>query len=330
MFYRTAASVIGRQSDQMSLAILIICLVLFGIITGLMLYFSLRYGRKRHPEAADIKGSALLETGWSVGAVVIVLFLFFLGWGVYASVRGDAPQDAYEVRATAQMWSWSFEYPDGRQSAELMLPEGRPVKVVLASNDVIHSFYVPAFRVKQDAVPGFEKSVWFTPDRKGAYDLFCTEYCGYGHSQMLTKAVVMGEKEFSEWGAPQVAAGRAPDEIKEKEAAAEEKPVEEAVAGDAELAKKGEQLIKSKGCIACHSVDGSKRVGPTFKGVFGSKVKVKTDGKEREVTADVEYIKKSMTEPNADVVVGFPAAMPPQKLSDADMDAIIAYIKTLK
>lgn len=334
MFFTKAASIIGRQSDHKSLLILIICLALLATITGLMLFFSFRYGKDRHPEAAQISGSALLETGWTAGAVAIVLVMFFLGWDVYASVRGDdAPPDAYEIKATAQMWAWSFEYPDGRRSGELGLPEGRPVKLTLTSTDVIHSFYLPAFRVKQDAVPGAQNTLWFVPDQKGVYEVLCTEYCGYGHSQMLTKAVVMGEKEFNDWSVEQTGARReAPAEPPATEENAAQTADGAAGGGteDAGLAGKGEQLVKSKGCMACHSTDGSKKIGPTLKGLYGHKVKVTANGEEREVTADEEYLRKSLTEPNADVVAGFAPVMPKQNLKDDEIDAIIAYIKTLE
>ena len=308
MFFTEAASAIGRESDEMSFVITLVCVLLLCVITALMLYFAYRYGRARHPEAAYIKGSLVLEVGWTIGAIVIVLAMFALGWGVYASVKGG-PSEAYEIKARARMWSWSFEYPDGRQSNELMLAEGRTVKLTLTSDDVIHSLYVPAFRVKQDAVPGAINTIWFTPDRQGTYDLFCTEYCGYGHSHMLTKAVVMGEEEFGGWGFEEASAG-APTGL--------------------ELVAEGEGLVQSKGCAGGHSVDGSARVGPSLKSIFGHRVMVLTGTGKRELIIDEAYIKRSIEEPGADVVEGYPAVMPVLGLTEGEIEAVAAYIKTLR
>jgi len=309
MFFTEAASAIGRQSDDMSFVITLICVVLLSVIIALTLYFAFRYRSGHHPEAAAIHGSLVLETGWTIGAVIIVLVMFALGLGVYASVKHGA-SGAYEIKARARMWSWSFEYPDGRESGELRLAVGRPVKLSLISDDVIHSLYVPAFRVKQDAVPGAVNHIWFTPDRMGAYDLFCTEYCGLGHSHMLTRAVVMGEKEFEEWG------------LEDKAAAGTGQ------AGG--LAARGEALAQSKGCAGCHSVDGSALVGPSWKGIFGHTVVVGTGGRKREITVDEGYIRRSIKEPGADVVEGYPAIMPDLGLTEAEIEAVTAYIKTLR
>jgi len=306
MFFTEAASVIGKHSDNVSLIIVLICLALLCMVVALMLFFSFRYKAVRHPEAAPIEGSFVLETGWTLGAVAIVLVMFALGWGVYAAVKGG-PSGAYEITARGRQWHWSFEYPDGRTSDELRLVVGRPVKLSLVSDDVIHSLYVPAFRLKQDAVPGTINSIWFTPDRKGTYELFCTEYCGYGHSHMLTKAVVMDEKEFAAWGAEKKPAG-----------------------GEGGLAARGAELAKSRGCVGCHTIDGSPLVGPTWKGLFGHRVAVLTDGTKREVTADEAYIKRSIKEPGADVVEGFAPIMPDLGLSDDEIEAVVAYIKTLR
>ena len=306
MFFTEAASAIGKQSDDMSLIITIICVALFCVIIALMLYFAFRYRSSRHPEAAAIHGSLVLETGWTIGAVVIVLVMFALGLGAYASVKHGA-SGAYEIKARARMWSWSFEYPDGRQSNELKLAVGRPVKLSLISDDVIHSFYVPAFRVKQDAVPGAINTIWFTPDRTGTYDLFCTEYCGLGHSRMQTEAVVMSEEEFSGWGFEDGGAGA---------------PVG--------LVARGESLVDSKGCAGCHTVDGSARIGPSLKSIFGHRVVVSTGGEKMELIIDEEYIKRSIKDPGADVVEGFPAIMPVLGLTDEEIEAVSAYIKTLR
>jgi cytochrome c oxidase subunit 2 len=160
--------------------------------------------------------------------------------------------------------------------------------------------------VKEDVVPGMERALWFTADEKGPYDLFCTEYCGLGHSKMLSSVVVMPVEEFKEWLALET--------------------------GTDEVAKKGAELIKIKGCTVCHTEDGTPLIGPSFKGMFGRRSLVVTDGREREVEVDEGYIRRSMLEPRADVVKGFPPIMPSQKgvVSEEEMEAIIEYLKTLK
>ncbi|MBI2399856.1 MAG: c-type cytochrome, partial [Deltaproteobacteria bacterium] len=161
------------------------------------------------------------------------------------------------------------------------------------------------------------KDLWFTPDETGTFDLFCAEYCGTGHSAMITKAIVVGQSDFNSWLTGKKEIGVAPVAAKEKGAA---------VSG----AEKGKELYQSKGCSACHSIDGSDLIGPTWKGLFGKKEKVTTNGKEREVTVDEAYIIKSEHEPNADVVVGFQPVMPPSPMNDEEIKAVIEFMKTLK
>ncbi len=306
---RWAVTGLGHGTDNAFIVIAGVCLILFLLIIGLMSYFVFRYRRSKGVEPEDIHGNALLETAWTILPVFIVLYMFYYGWLGY-DARRKAPEGALTVKANGQMWVWSFEYENGRPSDRLVVPEGRPVKVVLNSRDIIHSLYVPAFRVKQDAVPGLERTVWFTAEKTGEYDLFCTEYCGTGHSQMISKAIVMKESEFTAW-----LAGTA-----------------EAKAAPAPAAPAGAELFKSKGCAVCHTVDGKPLVGPTLKGIFGKKVRVSTGGKEREVTIDEDYIRRSELEPASDVVVGFPPIMPPQKgvLKEEEIEALIEYIKGLK
>jgi cytochrome c oxidase subunit 2 len=313
----SAATMTGRDVDLAFWVITGISAVLFIVIVFFMLFFAYRYHHKKNPVASDVEGNTTLELSFLGISVVIVLAMFFLGWDGYRIIRGQVPADSIEVKATGQMWLWTFEYAGGRQSNTLILPYKKPVKLRLFSNDVIHSFYVPAFRVKQDAVPGAEKDLWFTPDETGTFELFCTEYCGMGHSAMITKAIVVGESDYSAW-----LAGK-------KEINAE--GVETAAPKSARTAaEKGAELYKSKGCSACHSLDGSKLIGPSWKGIFGKKERVVTNGKEREVTVDEAYIIKSEHEPNADVVVGFQPVMPPSPMNDEEIKAVIEFMKTLK
>ena len=313
----SAATMTGRDVDLAFWVITGICAVLFAVIIFFMLFFVYRYHHKRSPVASDIEGNTTLELSFLGISVAIVLAMFLLGWDGYRTIRGQAPAGSIEVKATGQMWLWTFEYAGGRQSNTLILPYKKPVKLRIFSNDVIHSFYVPAFRVKQDAVPGAEKDLWFTPDETGIFDLFCAEYCGTGHSTMITKAIVVGQSDFNAWLAGEKEIGAVPVAAKGKGAA---------VSG----AAKGKELYQSKGCSACHSIDGSKLIGPSWKGIFGKKEKVMTNGKEREVTVDEAYIIKSEHDPDADVVAGFQPLMPPSPMNDEEIKAVVEFMKTLK
>lgn len=287
--------------DRAFIFILGTSVLLLVAVTAVMIWFIIRYRRDKNPNPAQIEGSTTLETIWTVLPTILVLVMFYYGWAGFKVMR-DIPDDAMPVTVHAQMWSWVFEYENGKQSTELIVPTGRPVKLNLESSDVIHSFYVPAFRLKEDCVPGRHNKAWFEATRDGEYNIFCAEYCGERHSKMLSLVKAIPAAEFDSWLG--VDAGPAT----------------------------GEQLLTIKGCTACHSLDGSKVVGPSFKGVFGRTENVVTDGVTREIVVDEEYIRKSMLEPKADIVEGYPDVMPPQGalVKPAEMDAIIEVLKGLK
>jgi cytochrome c oxidase subunit 2 len=300
---------LSSSVDSVFLFILGISLVLLVGVTATMVLFAVRFRRSRHAQAENIEGNLTLEIVWTVIPTLLVLAIFFVGWKGFVYMR-TVPSDAMLVKVTARMWSWGFTYENGKTDGVLRVPVDRPVKLAITSADVLHSLFIPAFRVKEDAVPGRETYLWFRPDRTGSYDLFCSEYCGAGHSSMITKVVVMTGEEFQAWyraGVPEpgAAAGRRPD---------------------------GATLFREKGCIGCHSTDGSAKVGPTLKAVFGHTVTVETAGKERQIVADEAYLRKSLLEPAADIVKGFPPVMPAQKgqITDDEIAAIIDYLKALK
>lgn len=228
--------------------------------------------------------------------------IFFVGWKGFQYMR-TAPPDAMVVRVTARQWSWTFDYENGKASDVLRVPVRKPVKLSITSADVLHSLSIPAYRIKEDAVPGMQTHLWFLPDEIGSYDLFCTEYCGVAHSSMITKVVVMSQQDFEAW----YSAGKTNG-----------------------LAHEGAALVREKGCVACHTIDGTPKVGPTFKGLYGRKVTAITSGEERVITADESYIIRSIKDPTADVVKGFQPVMPAVQLTDGEIEAVVAYIKTLK
>jgi cytochrome c oxidase subunit 2 len=291
-------------------------------ITGVMIYFTIKYHRRHSPVGKDIHGHQMLEVVWTVIPTILAFAFFWYGWEGYKVIKSP-PDDAIPIKVTGRMWSWLIEYENGVQAAELTVPVGRPVRIDLASQDVIHSFYIPAFKVKQDAVPGVPGLfLWFTANEIGDYDVFCAEYCGLSHSDMLTKVHVLPQTSFDAWLKTE---GEKVAELRKATAAAE-------TGASDNLHILGESLAKSKGCVACHSSDGSKLIGPSFKGIYGHTVTVVTAGAERTVTVDDAYIKKSLLDPMSDVVKGFQPLMPSQQglVSEGEIKALTAYIKSVQ
>ena len=296
-------------------AFMIIMGISFVFLIGLtftMLYFIYKYNNKKNPVATQIEGSTKLEIIWTVIPTLLVLVMFYYGWAGWAPMR-NAPKDSFNIQVTGRMWNYTFKYENGKTTDTLFVPMNKAVKLKLISMDVIHGFYIPAFRIKEDVVPGREKSAWFIAQREGLFELFCSEYSGMDHSYMYTYVKAMPEQKFNAWYV---------DTTKHADAAVVESPT-----------ANGKRIMKNIGCFACHTVDGNKLVGPSFKGIYGSKVTVETGGTEHEITVDDAYIKKSIYEPNADVVKGFnKGLMQPYvgQLSEGDIAQITEYLKTLK
>lgn len=279
------------------------CLVLLLGITAAMVWFVIRYHRSRSPEPTSrTEGNLMLEIVWTTLPTLLVLVMFYYGWAGYLTLR-NVPKGALEVTATASMWSWSFTYANGKTSPKLYVPIGKPVLVNLVSRDVIHGFFLPAFRVKRDVVPGMKNHAWFVASKAGSYDLFCSLYCGTGHSAMITTVEAIPEAEFAAWLS---------------QGLEEEHP--------------GEELLEKHGCLGCHSLDGTPRLGPTFKGIWGRKVVVLTGGVERSIIVDEAYLRRSLLEPNADVAKGFPPVMPSfaGQFKEDEIRQIVEYLKVLK
>jgi cytochrome c oxidase subunit 2 len=299
---------IAGQVDSVFIFITAVGLFFFLLTQGCLIYFALRYRRKKKEEEAQtpyITGNLLLETVWVVIPSLLILAIFYYGYVVFMEIR-TPPAGAPEIMVTAKQWLYQFKYPDGRQEInEVRVPVGKPVKFVMTSQDVLHGFYLPSFRVMQDIVPGRYTYLWLQPLKEGKYDIFCTQYCGTGHSLMRATIVVMSAKDYQEWLA---------GEAKEKA-----EP----------LSEQGEKLLEKSGCLTCHTTDGTPKIGPTFKGLFGSTQHF-TDG--TSAVADENYIRNYIQTPNVKVIKGFPPVMPTFKgiLKDDDITAIIAYLKTLK
>jgi cytochrome c oxidase subunit II len=254
----------------------------------------------------------------------LVLFLsyFAIGYPQYVRLQ-TPPKDATDVYVQGKKWMWKFAYPGGPNSTDVLrVPAGRPVRLLLTSRDVIHSFYVPALRLKQDALPGRYTQTWFNADVPGRYPIFCAEYCGLGHSAMLGELVVMPAAEFDEWKEQQRRASQA--------VAQDGQPIPaEEVDLRGSLVDQGRRIAAVQGCFKCHSVDGSQHIGPTWLDLYGRTVKLETG---KTIVADEAYLTRSMMEPNAEVVAGYKPVMPTfqGKLSAPDAAAIAEFIKSLR
>ena len=300
---------LAEEVDGVFLFIFMVGLFFFIITQGALIYFAVRYRRRKGEEEAAtpyITGNRTLEIVWVVVPSLLLLAIFIYGYLVFRDIR-TPPPGAAEINVTARQWLFVFKYADGRQTVnEVRTPVGTPVRFLMTSADVIHGFYLPEFRVKQDILPGRYTDLWVQPVKTGRYDIYCTQYCGTGHSTMRAVMIVMNEQEYREW-----AAG--------KEEKGENEPVWE----------KGKELAEKSGCMACHSADGSAKIGPTWKGLFGGTVTF-TDG--TSAKADEQYIRDFILTPNVKIIKGYQPVMPSYNgmLKDDEITAVIAYIKTLK
>jgi cytochrome c oxidase subunit II len=300
------ASSVSGDVDGLFNFIMWISIFFFVLILVLMVVFVWRYRyRGGDPSRSERAGhSTALELTWTIIPTVLVVIIFYYGFRSYLDMA-VAPPNAYEIQVTARTWSWSFTYPNGAVTSELHVPIDVPIRLVLSSDDVIHSFFVPAFRLKRDAVPGRFNRMWFTATRAGTYDVFCAEYCGRDHSEMRTIVVVHPTmEEFRSWleEAGNVHRGRTPVEA-------------------------GRLLVEQRGCLSCHSLDGSRGQGPTFTDLFGAQRPLVTG---QTVLADEDYISESILVPNAKVTAGYPPVMPSfaGQFKPEDIRAIIAFLKT--
>jgi cytochrome c oxidase subunit 2 len=262
-----------------------------------------RPGYKGDPEALH---NNALEIFWTVVPTFIVVWIFARGTVGYLDMAKPPEADLLEIKVQAQKWAWSFEYPNGAIDVHLHIPRDRPVKLIMRSDDVLHSLFIPAFRAKTDIVPGRYNVMWFQATKDGEYDLFCTEYCGDKHSEMLAKVFVTENAEYEKW----VANAAKPPEA----------PVEH-----------GKWLYERRGCKSCHSIDGTKVIGPSFKGTWGKDVPLAAGSP---VAFDENYVRESVLEPQAKSRDGYQSAsaMPSYqgRLKEKEIMALAEYMKSLK
>ncbi|MFJ7565807.1 c-type cytochrome [Herminiimonas sp. NPDC097707] len=336
-----------QQMDDTLAITFVITGIFFIAINFLLVYMLLRFRHREGSRASYAPDNKKLERWLIGGTALAIMALLAPGLFVYAAYI-KPPPDALQLEVLGQQWQWRFRFPeqngklglsdarlvsaanpfglDPRDPAgqnnilingnEVHLPLNKPVKMLLRSNDVLHDFYVPQFRARMNLVPGMVTSFWFTPTKPGRYEILCAQLCGVGHYNMRGIVVVEDEAAFQAWLKAQPTFAMT---------MAATGPSAGAHTSDARL-EQGRQLAQSKGCVACHSIDGSSGVGPSWKNLFGHTTSL-TDG--TSVTADEAYLKKSILDPSAQIVKGFPPIMPKLEVSEAELAALLVYIESL-
>ena len=309
-FLPEQASTFAGTVDQMYIVLTLLALIV---------YFGVRYRRGANVNRVGaLHESTKLELSWIVLLLVISLVTF--GWGARFYVTMYAmPEDALHVYVSGKQWMWQMQYPNGQREINVLhVPVGRPVRLTMISQDVIHSFYIPAFRIKHDVLPGIYTSMWFQATQAGEYDLFCTEYCGTEHSGMVGKVVALEPRQYEEWLRTHVVGGADP---------IPESAVGSANEGPQTMAQTGEQLFISFGCNSCHLPNGQ-GIGPSLVGLLGSE-QVMADG--QTIVADAQYIRRSILDPRSQIVEGYPAVMPTYEgqIDEQELFSLVEYISAL-
>lgn len=295
------ASALAWQVDGLYFLLIAVSAFFTLLIFIVIFVFAVKYRRSAHPHPFQIEGSLPLELAWTL--IPLGICMIFFAWGslIYFQ-EARPPQGSMEIYAVGKQWMWKFEHETGqREIDQLHVPLGRDVKMVMSSQDVIHSFFVPAFRIKADVLPGRFTQTWFRPTKVGTYHLFCSQYCGTNHSQMIGEVIVMEPTAFQAW-----------------------------LSGNGDqgsLAANGQEMFQQLGCATCHRSDTQGR-GPNLAGIFGKPVLL-DDG--RTVVADENYLRESILNPGAKIVAGFKPIMPSfqGQVTEEGLMALVAYIKSL-
>lgn len=297
------ASNFAGNVDTLFLFILMTTLFFAVLVTLLVIFAAFKFRRKSANEVGDeIEGNNALEVGWTLIPTLIAIFIFAWGAVIYVNYR-VAPKDTLDIYVIGKQWMWKLQQPNGRKEInELHIPVNRNVKLIMGSEDVIHDFYVPAFRVKMDVVPGRYNTMWFRPTKVGRYHFFCSQYCGTNHAVMGGWVTVMDPAEYAAWLAGE--------------------------AGDVNPVSAGEKLFTQLACVTCHIANGTGRA-PSLNGVYGAKVLL-ADG--TTVTADEAYIRESILQPKAKIVAGYQPVMPTFQglVTEEQILNLTAYIKSLQ
>jgi len=294
------ASSAAAGVDALYIFFLLVSGGMTALLYTILVVFAARYRQRPGVKAVPNHGSLVLELAWSIAPMFVFIAMFLFGAIVFFQER-TPPRDATEVYVVAKQWMWKLEHMEGqREINELHVPVGQNVKLIMTSQDVIHSFFIPAFRLKQDVLPGRYTTLWFRATKPGTYHLFCAEYCGTQHSGMGGSVIVMEPAQYQAWTNG---------------------------GSTGPLSATGEKIFSELGCVTCHRSDGQGR-GPSLQGVFGSRVMLE-DG--RTLVADENYLRESILEPGAKIVRGYKPVMPTFQglVGDEQINALVAYIKSL-
>jgi len=303
-FMPEQASTIAEHVDNLYAFLIGITIFFTVTISTCLIYFFVKYRRRsEHQIPKPIAGSLKLELLWTIIPFLIAMGMFVWGASVYFE-QYRIPLNASDIYVVGKQWMWKFQHPEGqREINELHIPVGKRIRLTMASEDVIHSFFVPAFRIKQDVVPGPNEynQMWFEATKPGEYHLFCAEYCGTNHAAMIGTVYVMEPKAYADWlnGGAQ----------------------------DGTLSQKGEKLFTDLGCASCHLADGTGR-GPKLVGLYGKQQQLTTG---EAVTVDDNYIRASILNPSAQIVAGYQPIMPSfqGQISEEQLMQVLAYVKSL-
>ena len=297
------ASTLASRVDALYFYLLAIAMFFSLLIAGLIIYYAVRFKRRSPDEVgAAVHGGMALELTWTFIPFVIVMTIFVWGASVYFAIA-TPPEETVNIYVVGKQWMWKFQHLDGqREINELHVPVGRPVKLIMTSEDVIHDVFVPAFRVKADVIPGRYTNIWFNPTKPGRYHLFCAEYCGTKHSGMIGEVVVMDPTEYQTW-----LSGGGPE---------------------GSLAEGGAKLFASLACNTCHRPDAQGR-GPVLEGLFGKTVTLQSG---ETTTVDEAYVRESILNPSAKVAAGFQPIMPTFQglVTEEQLLELIEYVKSLQ
>jgi cytochrome c oxidase subunit II len=304
----TQASTAAMPVDLVYLYIAAVTVFFTALIYGLVMFFSIKYRRRSESERPKpIEGNHLLEVVWIGVPLVLVMTMFFAGTIVYFYIF-HPPKDGIQMYGVGKQWMWKFQHPDGRREInDLHVPTGTPVKLTLTSEDVIHSFYVPAFRVKTDVVPGRYVQTWFEATQPGEYHLFCAEYCGTKHSQMIGKVIVMKPEDYAQWLSGRDVSSAGPQ---------------------VSMVERGAKIFQDMRCATCHAPGTAAGLGPKLEGIYGHEVALEGG---QTVTVDDSYLRESILLPTKRVVKGYQPLMPTYQgqISEEDVLSVVAYIKSL-
>ena len=333
------ATSLARDIDQLHYWVIGITMAGATGVAVAALWFTFRYRRRYEGELTpQVQGGFALEMAFISSLAILFVTFWVIGFQQFIRIR-TPPKDAMVVYVTGKQWMWKFAYPEGPSTiGTLVVPVDRNVKLVMTSRDVIHSFYVPAFRVKQDVLPGRYETFWFRAEHQGLYKIFCAEYCGLNHSKMWGDVLVVSPEDFDRW-----LRGTAVEDLVNLPAGRDRQVV--ATFDDPyvrrspfgvvlegrplSMADRGRMVAERRGCLSCHTLDGQRHIGPTWRGLWGREVSLATG---ETVRADEAYLTRSMMDPQVQLVAGYPAVMPTYQgmLEPAEVGAILELIRALE